>query len=165
MATASDLAFRAMEQRLDAYLATRGVAGSLRVMLLATIENARAYFEYCEKAGKDPADKVALAEFLASKTIFVATMSQTETGLCYAAIAGFLVDIWNISRYAGKAGALGTVPVAAITMGIALLDAIEIGNSCNAARQVWYDMFLNPHTPIAEMRRQVRTTPMPPPLP
>ncbi len=80
-------------------------------------------------------------------------LSGDESAECYAAIAGFVIDGWE-----AKSGLKSPITATA-TIGILVLDTLEIGNSCNFAQEAYYDTFLNPRTKISAIRQEVRKEP------
>lgn len=96
------------------------------------------YIPYAIKQKKNPSDGKVLAEFLATKGGHVARYFGSDSVNCGLAI----LDLLKSVRAATASSQMANVPLATLTWGIAMLDLIEFGNSCEPAQKAYYEAFL-----------------------
>lgn len=149
---ASQLGMKAAMQRLDGFLQRRGVEEATRNMIVNSSEMMYEYIPYTISQGKNPTDKKVLAEFLAIKGSKLVKYLGNDAVNCGAAIVEFLMS----ANKAYGSTASGAPPVIALAYGLAVLDLIEVGNSCEFAQRAYYEGFIREHSVHVEpIRRRV----------
>jgi len=131
-------AVKAAVQQVDSYLASKGVAAETRDAITNSFEIMYEYIPYAIKQGKDPTDGKILAEFLRTKGLKTLKFTGEDNIKCGVAIVEFLLS----AHKAAGSTATGVPPVMTLAYGLALLDLIEVGNSCEFAQQAYYEAFL-----------------------
>ena len=146
MAEVSDLALQFLLQELDRILERKKVSPESRKVIRAYIEQVSSYIEAFHKVP----DKYALAKFLESKVKFVSSISGSESFECYVSLAEFASHLYQRKALWSKPP-YGTVLVAGLT----LLDALDVGNSCSFAPELWYTNVLVSSSSRPHVRAQV----------
>ena len=96
------------------------------------------YIPYAIEQKSDPTDGKVLAKFLAGKGMKMAQLFGNDSVNCGLSIVELLLS----ANKASTVSATGFLPAAVAAWGLALLDLIEVGNSCEFAQQAYYDAFL-----------------------
>jgi hypothetical protein len=136
--SAGDLGVRAAVEQLDAYMKKKGISEETRNAITNSISMMYEYIPYALNQGKDPSDGKVLREFLVTKGGHA--LKYFENGDVNCAVA--LVEFLNSVRTALSSSRTGNVPLATLTWGLAALDLLEVGNSCEAAQRAYYETFL-----------------------
>jgi hypothetical protein len=151
----SQLGMKVAMQQLDAYLRKRGVDEDTRNMIVNSMEMMYEYIPYTIAQKKDPTDGKVLAEFMLIKGTKMAKYLGTDSAKCGAAIVEFLLSANK--AYASTATAFP--PAITLAYGLAVLDLIEVGNSCEFAQKAYYEAFIREHTVKLEpIRARVQST-------
>ncbi|HEX2553595.1 MAG TPA: hypothetical protein VHL98_07840 [Microvirga sp.] len=138
---------------LDEHMRSRGVSEETRSAVINTVEMMYEYIPYAIKQGKDPTDGKVLAEFLMTKGKHMAKYMGNDAVNCGLAI----IDLIKSSQTATTLTKTGNVPLATLTWGLAMLDLIEVGNSCEPAQYAYYELFLKQSSvSLAPVRAKVR---------
>ena len=135
---AGDLGMKSASAALESYLTSRGVSDETRKAIINSLEMIYEYVPYCYKQHKNPEDKKVLMEFLITKGEKIAKFGGNENLNCGLAI----LDLVKSTRTAMSTSRSGNVPLVVITWGLAMLDLIEVGNSCEPAQRAYYEAFL-----------------------
>lgn len=133
----SDLVFRWVKSELDQQLQKRNVSEQSRANLLLIADLMYQYIDYARTQGLDPTNKTVLAKFLGEKSKNTVKLLGHEGLNCSLAIVDFLLSAGR----AGSSFSAASLPLTTITLGMALLDLIEVGNSCDAVQQAYYEAF------------------------
>ena len=131
----SSLGMKAMIQKLDGYLAKQGVQKESRDAIMNSFEMMYEYIPYAAKQGKNPTDSKILAEFLAKKGLKTAKHLGSDPVNCGIAVTEFLLSF----RDAVASQATGAPPLILLAYGLAMLDLIEVGNSCEPVQRAYYE--------------------------
>ena len=102
----------------------------------------RALREQAARTGRDPKGKNTAALF---------GNDQVACGLA-------VYDLLQSTYTAIGSTRSGNLPIATLGWGLALLDLIDMGNSCTPVQQAWYEAFYRQHTIRI---RQIRQTAAP----
>jgi hypothetical protein len=142
--------------KIDELMKSRGVNEETRNAITNSVEMMYEYIPYAIKQGKDPADGKVLAEFLATKGKHMAKYLGNDSVNCGLAIVDLIKSVGTASRSSGA------LPLATLRWGLAVLDLIEVGNSCEAAQAAYYELFLREHSStISSARSRAATLHMP----
>lgn len=148
--TFGTLAFREAMSRLDVLMKERGVSIESR----DDIKNCAAllfeYIAYAQRQSRDPTDRKVLVKFLDTKSRGTLKLLGNDSINCGLSI----IDLLITARHANAATASGLLPVAVTAWGLAVLDLIEVGNSCSFVQQGFYELFLKQHTIELQRHRE-----------
>lgn len=122
---------------LDELMVERGVSEDTRSSVLTCIQMMYEYIPYAIKQGKNPTDKTVLRDFLQSKGQHLASMMGNEQIDCGLA----LIDFIGSAKNAMSTTSTGAIPFAALAWTLALVDLIDVGNSCPAVQQATYEIY------------------------
>lgn len=121
---------------LDDLLTKQNVSSDTRAMVVNSFEMMWEYVPYAISQGKNPSDKKVLAQFLANKGSKLVKYLGNDSANCAIAMVDFLLS-------AQRAGTTtGALPLATLAYGLAVLDLIEVGNSCEFAQIAYYEAFI-----------------------
>ena len=150
------LGIKAAAQQIDDYMIKRGVSEETRSAVINSIGMMYEYIPYAIKQNKNPSDGKVLAEFLATKGSHVAKYFGNNNVNCGLAILDLLKSIHTATTSVQVAN----VPLATLTWGLAMLDLLEVGNSCEPVQMAYYEAFLrNSSVTIKPIRTSVRRMP------
>jgi len=136
MEKGTSLAMKKAMLLLDEQLVKKGVSSSARAAVINSIELMYDYIPYAIAQGKNPSDGKVLAEFLLTHGGKTAKYLGNDAVNCGVAIVDFLLSI----RTAASTSEI--LPVAFLTWGIAMLNLLEVGNSCEPAQMLTYELFM-----------------------
>lgn len=141
---------KAASEALDRYLVSKDVDAETREMIRNSLEMMLEYMPYAISQGKDPTDRRLFAEFLAKKGLYIEKYAANDKIKCGISVAEFLMSAKT------AAGSSSALPLAVAAWGVAFLDLIEIGNSCEFAQRAYYQTFLKQSSArLAPVRRRV----------
>ena len=145
MAAASELGLtttqKVISQKLDELLKKNQVPAETREMIVNSFEMMYEYIPYARKQRKNPSDGKVLAEFLATKGMKAAKYLGNNSINCGIAIVELLKSgATAVETSTSPAAAFLPAPV--LAWGLATLDLIEVGNSCEFAQDAFYHAFL-----------------------
>ena len=132
------LGSKAIVHKVDEFMRERDVSAETREAVTNSLAMMYEYLSYAKKQGKDPTNGKVLAQFLATKGKHMAKYVGNEQVKCGLAITDLLTSTYaaaNVSR-------TGNLPGIVLTWGLAMLDLIEMGNSCEPAQRLYYELFL-----------------------
>lgn len=132
------LAFRKAMQELDEYLTQKGVSAEVRTRITDCASIMYEYIPYAIAQKKDPTDGKVLAAFLASKGLKTAKLFGNDGLNCAISIVDLLLSFQKATVATGS----GVLPAGVLAWGLAMLDLIEVGNSCEFAQNAYYEAFL-----------------------
>jgi len=135
---AGDLAFRTAIEHMDQLMAEKGVSSDTRSEIKDCLAIIYQYIPYAIEQGKNPTDSKVLAKFLAEKGMKTAKLFGNDGVNCGISIVEFLLSVKNAVGVSGS----GFPPAAVMAWGFAVIDLIDVGNSCEFAQQAYYDTFL-----------------------
>ena len=147
-------ALRTIKDRLDKYMQGRGVSPETREQILTLIDIMAQYPPYVAKQGKDPTDPKVLRAFLIEKGKNTAALFGNDQVACGLAV----YDLLQSTYTAIGSTRSGNLPIATLGWGLALLELVDMGNSCTPVQQAWYEAFYRQHTIRI---RQIRLTAAP----
>ena len=130
-----------VSQKLDDLMKRNNVPSETREAFINAFEMMYEYIPYAMKQKKNPSDGKVLAEFLATKGMKMAKFLGNNSINCGVA----LVDLLKSSTTAlevSESPAAGFLPAPVLAWGLAALDLIEVGNSCEFVQDATYHMFL-----------------------
>ncbi|CAG9258711.1 hypothetical protein PUN4_320067 [Paraburkholderia unamae] len=107
------------------------------------------YIPYAMKQAKNPSDGKVLAEFLAGKGMHAAKFLGNNSINCGLAIVDLLKS-GATALEATNSPAVAVLPVPVLAWGLASLDLIEVGNSCEFAQDAYYYLFLKDSAYVKE---------------
>lgn len=132
---------KALAQQLDNFLRQRKVSNEAREAIVNSFEMMVEYIPYALKQKKDPSDGKVLAAFLATKGQYLAKYLGNDSLNCGLAIVDLLKSGTRAAEASAGAGAVA-LPVPVLAWGLAGLDLIAVGNSCEFAQRAYYEAFL-----------------------
>lgn len=140
MATTQELGLTALQKeishQLDQLLQNQRVPQETREAILNSFEMLYEYIPYAIRQGKNPTDGMILADFMATKGMKMSKHLGNNSINCGIA----LVELFKSFNTAAK---ISYAPTAAVlAWGLAVLDLIEVGNSCEFAQDAYYQLFL-----------------------
>lgn len=130
-----------VSQRLDSALASNNVPQDTRDMFINSLEMMYEYIPYAISQKKNPSDGKVLAAFLASKGRKMAKYLGNDTINCGVALVEFIKSTAAATEVSTSPGVL-YLPVPVLAWGLAALDLIEVGNSCEFVQDATYHVFL-----------------------
>ena len=133
----SSLGLKVLMQNLDELMKNKGIEPDTREMIINSMEMMYEYVPYTIAQGKNPTDGKVLAEFLTKKMAKTLKYFGSDGTKCAAAIVEFLISSKDAYLY-GR----GALPAAVLAYGLALLDLIEVGNSCEPVQKAYYEAVL-----------------------
>ncbi len=145
MGSARDLGLSATQklvsQKLDDLLKAQKVAPEVREAMLNSFEMMYEYIPYAIEQGENPSSGKVLAKFLATKGMKTAKFLGSNSINCGIAIVELIKSGSTAVQVSSSAGAL-FLPAPVLAWGLATLDLIEVGNSCEFAQNAYYDLFM-----------------------
>ena len=155
--TASGLQ-KVVSQKLDSLMAAKNVPKETREMLINSLEMIYEYISYARKLSQNPSDGKALRGFLATKAGKMAKFLGNDPINCGVALVEFLGSTEKAVTVSRSREAI-YLPVPVLAWGLAALDLIEVGNSCEYVQEATYHVFLKNSSPaIDKARAMVGTT-------
>ncbi len=133
----TSLAVRAALDQLDNLLAEKNVDADVRARIKTCAALMYEYIPYAIEQRKDPTDAKVLALFLTGKGLKTATLFGHDGVNCAISIVELLLSI----QKATAASSTAVPPLVVLAWGVAMLDLIEVGNSCEFAQQAYYHAF------------------------
>jgi hypothetical protein len=130
-----------VSQRLEAFLKARNVEPATRETVINAFEMMYEYVPYAIQQGKNPSDGKVLAKFLATKGMKAAKFFGSSPVNCGLA----MVDLLKSGATAvetSSSPAAAFLPAPVLAWGLAALDMIEVGNSCEFAQRAYYEAFI-----------------------
>lgn len=130
-----------VSQQLDQLLTKHHVPQETREAILNSFEMLYEYIPYAIEQGKSPSDGTVLAKFLATKGMKMSKYLGSNSINCGVA----LVELLKSSATAvetSSSPAAAFLPAPVLAWGLATLDLIEVGNSCEFAQDAYYHAFL-----------------------
>lgn len=154
---AGSLGVTGVSAYLDTAMKNRGVSEETRNAIINSFQMMYEYIPYCIEQKKDPTDAKVMSAFLARKGMFMAKYFGNDSVNCGLAIVDFILA----AKAAQASNALG--PVAwTMAYGMAMLNLIEVGNSCEPAQMAYYELFLRETSvKLQPVRSQVQSLHMP----
>lgn len=147
----SSAAMKTVVQQLDDAMKARGVSETTRGHMLEIFQMSYAYIPYVIAQKKDPTDVKVLMEFLAIKNKHLAKLLGNEAVDCGIAMVDFIGSV----RTAAVATKTGFPPAIVLSYGLALIDLLEVGNSCSFAQQAYYEAVLrSSNVKLVPIRKQ-----------
>jgi len=135
---AGEAGLKVATEALDRIMAEKGVSQEIRDQVITIAEMMYEYIPYAIEQGKNPTDGKVLAAFLAAKGKHIATMFGNESLNCAISIVAFVLSAQKAATTTGT----GFPPAIALAYGLAVLDLIDVGNSCEFAQRAYYEAFL-----------------------
>jgi hypothetical protein len=132
---------KVVSQKLDDLLKANRVPTETREMMVNSFEMMYEYIPYAIKQGKNPSDGKVLAEFLATKGMKTAKYLGNNSINCGIAIVELLRS-GTTAIETSTSPAAAVLPAQVLAWGLASLDLIEVGNSCEFAQDAYYHAFL-----------------------
>ena len=136
-----------ISQKLDELLKSNNVPTETREMFVNSFEMMYEYIPYAIKQRKNPSDGKILAEFLATKGMKTAKYLGKNSINCGVAIVDLLKSGATAVETSTSPGA-AFLPAPVLAWGLASLDLIEVGNSCEFAQDAFYHAFLKDSAPV-----------------
>ncbi|MCG5233964.1 hypothetical protein [Xanthobacter oligotrophicus] len=145
----SELGLKFLTSKLDEYMIKNGVQEQLRSNIINSIEMMYEYIPYA--MSKDPSNPKVFGEFMAIKLGKMAKYSNDDDIKCAISILEFILSVKKLIDFKGGGG---YPPLLALMWGLAMLNLIEVGNSCSAVQEATYHLFLKENSAkIMEIRR------------
>jgi hypothetical protein len=135
---AGDAGMKTAMNVMDRMMEKKGVSKEVRENVINAAEMMYEFIPYAVAQRENPTDGKVLAKFLALKGTKVAKMFGNESVNCAIAIVDFLLA----TQKAAGTTATGFPPALALAYGLALIDLIDVGNSCEFAQLAYYEAFL-----------------------
>jgi hypothetical protein len=132
---------KVVSQKLDELMRQQGVPQATRDAIVNSFEMMYEYIPYAIKQGKNPSDGKVLAEFLAKKGMYMSKFLGSNSVSCGAAIVGLLQSGAAAMEVSASPGG-AFLPAPVLAWGLATLDLIEVGNSCEFVQDAYYHTFL-----------------------
>jgi hypothetical protein len=137
MELAGDAGMKAAMASMDRLMEKKGVSKEVREQIINAAEMMYEYIPYAIEQKENPTDGKVLAKFLLMKKgTKVAKMFGNESVTCAISIVDFLLAAQTAVT------TTGFPPAMALAYGLALLDLIDVGNSCEFAQQAYYEAFM-----------------------
>lgn len=145
MTTARDLGLtttqKIVSQKIDELMQKNNIPKETREAIIISFEMMYEYIPYAIEQGENPSSGKVLAKFLATKGMKSAKFIGNDSLNCGIAIVELLksgATAVNIS----SSPAVAFLPAPIIAWGLATLDLIEVGNSCNFMQDAYYHVFI-----------------------
>jgi hypothetical protein len=132
---------KVVSQKLDEFLKAKKVEPETRETILNAFEMMYEYIPYAIQQGKNPSDGKILAKFLATKGMKTAKFFGSSPVNCGLAIVDLLKS-GSTAVEISSSPAAGFLPAPVLAWGLAALDMIEVGNSCEFAQRAYYEAFI-----------------------
>jgi hypothetical protein len=132
---------KAVSQKLNDLLTQQKVPAETREAILNSFEMMYEYIPYAIKQGENPSSGKVLAEFLATKGMKMAKYLGNNSVNCGIAIVELLKS-GATAVQTSSSPAAAFLPAPVLAWGLATLDLIEVGNSCEFAQDAFYHAFL-----------------------
>lgn len=143
------LGLKAVLNQLNSFLQKQGVDRSTRETITSVSAMMYEYIPYAIRQGKNPADKTVLIGFLQTKGLNIVKLFGHNGVNCAIAISEFVLSVGK----AKSVTATGFPPAITLAWGLAMLDLIEVGNSCEPVQQLTYELFMREsHVKLAPVR-------------
>ncbi len=145
MTTMSELGLtstqKAVSHALDQLLQKQKVPQETREAILNSFEMLYEYIPYAIEQGKSPSDGKILAKFLATKGMKMSKYLGNNSINCGIALVELLKS-GATAVETTNSPAVAFLPAPVLAWGLATLDLIEVGNSCEFAQDAFYHAFL-----------------------
>ena len=135
---AGSLGMAAAMKTLDQLMTEQGVSEEARAQIINAASMMYEYIPYCIEQKKDITDGKVLRDFLITKGSKTLQMFGNDSVNCAMAIVDFLMS----TKTAAGTTSTGIPPAIVLAYGLAVLDLISVGNSCEFAQQAYYEAFL-----------------------
>jgi hypothetical protein len=149
------LGVKFVSERLDHFLEEQKIDSETREAIKNSIEMMYEYIPYAIEQKEDPTNGKVLAKFLATKGMYMAKYFGNDAVNCGIAIVNFMQSIYKAGKY-GRG-----LPLTTLFWGLAMLDLINVGNSCEPAQKAAYELFYKQSTAkLSPIRASVRQAPI-----
>lgn len=129
-----------VSQRLDELLKRQNVPVETREAFIQSFEMMYEYIPYALEQRENPSSGKVLAKFLATKGMKMAKFLGNNSLNCGIAIVELLKSgATAVETSSSPAAAFLPAPI--LAWGLAALDLIEVGNSCEFAQDAFYHAF------------------------
>lgn len=152
---------KALSRILDGFMTKRGVPKETREAITNSFEMMYEYIPYAIEQGENPSDGKVLAKFLANKGMHAAKYLGNNSIGCGLAIVDLLKSGAAAFEATNSPAALA-LPVPVLAWGLASLDLIEVGNSCEFAQDAYYHLFLKDSAHVRQRASAVVTVTLSP---
>jgi hypothetical protein len=132
---------KVVSQKLDDLLKSQNVPAATREALINSFEMMYEYIPYAITQGENPSSGKVLAQFLATKGTKMAKFLGNNSINCGIAIVELLKS-GATAVESSSSPAAAFLPAPVLAWGLATLDLIEVGNSCEFAQDAYYHAFL-----------------------
>ena len=132
---------KVISQKLDDLMKERGVPSETREAVTNSFGMMSEYIPYALKQRKDPSDGKVLAEFLATKGMYVAKYFGNNAVNCGIAIISLMKSGATAAEVSSSPGAV-FLPAPVLAWGLAFLDLLDVANSCEFVSDATYHLFL-----------------------
>lgn len=129
-----------VSQRLDSAMAANDVPQETRDMFINSLEMMYEYIPYALNQGKNPSDGKILAAFLATKGMKMAKYLGNDSINCGVALVDFIKSTATATEVTNSPAAV-YLPAPVLAWGLAALDLLEVGNSCEFVQDATYHLF------------------------
>jgi len=132
---------KVISRSLDELLKSRNVEPETRETIVNAFEMMYEYIPYAIQQRENPSDGKVLARFLATKGMKTAKLFGSNPVNCGIAIVELLKS-GSTAVEASSSPAVAALPAPVLAWGLATLDLIEVGNSCEFAQRAYYEAFV-----------------------
>lgn len=144
-----------ISQKLDELLTARNVPKDTRDALINSLEMMYEYIPYVAKQHGIPSDRKLLNDFLSAKGKKMVKFAGNDRINCIIALLDFLDSSSKAVKLSSGAAA-AVLPVPVLAWGLATLDLIEVGNSCEFVQEATYHIFIKENSlPVKRARAVV----------
>jgi hypothetical protein len=144
MSSARDLGLtttqRVVSHKLDQLLTVQKVGPEAREALINSFEMMYECIPYAIEQGENPSNGKVLAKFLAAKGMNTAKFLGSNSINCGIAIVE-LLQSGSTAVEVSSSPAAAFLPAPVLAWGLATLDLIEVGNSCEFVQEATYQVF------------------------
>lgn len=132
---------KVISAKLDELLKSNNVPQEAREALINSFEMMYEYIPYAIEQGKNPSDGKVLAKFLANKGLKTTKFLGNNSINCGLSIIDLLKS-GSTALEISSSPAAGFLPAPVLAWGLATLDLIEVGNSCEFMQSAYYHAFI-----------------------